>query len=152
MQYLDWLQAGNTYTALLPYGRAVITEHRDTSENHPIGGGLSYTAHIEDIGGTILEAFWDSFRAFEMAEEWILAKLIELDQPDNDPASRGRLLETLALCQSLFPTNTHPTHHARIERIKRWLLDRFREDDDLASKPPVDQIAYRLEWIEGENG
>jgi hypothetical protein len=119
---LDWQEQGDEYFAQVDKGRAVIEEKRN-QDKWIIGRVSTYFPRIEHNEGVTFKGFEEI--SFEAAEQWVKAKLLEINRPPlgDFELELENLQATLALCVQVLPEDTAPIHFLRL----KWIENRITE-------------------------
>lgn len=112
---LNWQRSEVLFFTDTPYGMATISEKLGTKNRYERGAN-GYETSIIDSTGVKLQG--PRFYTFEAAEEWILAKLRELDHPVGGKMDVENIIFTLEICIKLLPEDGDPSHYWRIKSFQ----------------------------------
>lgn len=117
----DWNEDGSVSKAITDYGQITIIEERSKKAGRFKINHISHTAYIQHHSG-IQEKSYPYF-TFEDAEQWIIDRLIELDNPTGSEGDFDNLEFTLQICEKLMSEDANVMHLIRLKRISTDLGD-----------------------------
>lgn len=112
---LRWQQNGSRVSLDTHYGIATIIGKGELKTPYKVGSE-GYEPSIDHSTGVKLQG--PRFYSFEAAEEWILAKLRQLDNPVGGKMDVDNIIFTLEICIKLLPEDSDPIHYVRIKSFQ----------------------------------